>query len=321
MSFLKFSTELDIVYEDENVIIVNCKVPSEAYQILSMLRQDSDNKNYAVSQAAVVKKADGKISLEDGFIGGNPVKSHGWNGSLIGSLVGILGGPLGVLMGGMSGALIGDTVDLTLMEGKSLLLERASECLADGETALLLMIEEKSENAIEEKLQDFQICITRLDAAEIAAEIEEVLRKWKTVAYPTTWAWLQSCAQCVYDPGYLRNPWGRLKVAKIYKGERRADLERQFSNFPIQSTVADTVQIAMDKMRQYRDNTGLEFILQNQIHDAVMVECPLENVPAVKEMFHATMAAIDIPIPGSSKSFRLGVDIDVYERWGKKMKT
>ena len=162
---------------------------------------------------------------------------------------------------------------------------------------------------------------TTRSVEEIAAEIEEVLRKWKTVAYPTTWAWLQSCAQCVYDPGYLKNPWGRLKVAKIYKGERRADLERQFSNFPIQSTVADTVQIAMDKMRQYRDNTGLEFILQNQIHDAVMVECPLENVPAVKEMFHATMAAIDIPIPGSSKSFRLGVDIDVYERWGKKMKT
>ena len=156
----------------ENVIIVNCKVASEAYQILSMLRQDADNKAYAVSQAAVVKKADGKISLEDGFIGGNPVKSHGWNGSLIGSLVGILGGPLGVLVGGVSGALIGDTVDMTLMEGKSLLLERASECLADGETALLLMIEEKSENAIEEKLQDFQICITRLDANEIAAEIE-----------------------------------------------------------------------------------------------------------------------------------------------------
>ena len=156
----------------ENVIIVNCKVASEAYQILSMLRQDADNKNYAVSQAAVVKKADGKISLEDGFIGGNPVKSHGWNGSLIGSLVGILGGPLGVLMGGMSGALIGDTVDLTLMEGKSLLLERASECLADGETALLLMVKEEDETALAAKLKDLQVSITRMDAAEIAAEIE-----------------------------------------------------------------------------------------------------------------------------------------------------
>ena len=27
----------------ENVIIVNCKIPSEAYQILSQLRQDLDN--------------------------------------------------------------------------------------------------------------------------------------------------------------------------------------------------------------------------------------------------------------------------------------
>ena len=158
--------------EKENVVIVNCKVPSEAYQILSMLRQDLENESYAVSQAAVVKKADGKISLEDGFIAGNPVKGHGWNGSLIGSLVGILGGPLGVLLGGVSGALIGDTIDMKVMEGKSMLLERASECLADGETALLLMLEEKNENGLEEKLQDFQICITRLDATEVASEIE-----------------------------------------------------------------------------------------------------------------------------------------------------
>ena len=57
----------------ENVIIVNCKVPSEAYQILSILRRDFDNESYTISQAAVVKKDTGHITLEDGFIAGNPV--------------------------------------------------------------------------------------------------------------------------------------------------------------------------------------------------------------------------------------------------------
>jgi hypothetical protein len=36
-------------------------------------------------------------------------------------------------------------------------------------------------------------------------------------------------------------------------------------------------------------------------------------------MFQSTLAGIDIPIPGTGSSFRLGIDIDVYERWGVKM--
>lgn len=157
----------------ENVIIVNCKVPSEAYQILSMLRQNAENNSFAISQAAVVKKDTGHLSLEDGFIAGNPVDSHGWAGSLIGSLVGILGGPLGVLFGGGIGALIGDSMDEKEENESAALLEKASECLTDGETALLLLMKEADETALPAMLKNFQISITRMDAAEIASEIKE----------------------------------------------------------------------------------------------------------------------------------------------------
>lgn len=156
----------------ENVIIVNCKVPSEAYQILSMLRRDFDNESFTISQAGIVKKDAGHISLEDGFIAGNPVDGRGWTGSLIGSLVGILGGPLGVLLGGSVGGLIGDSMDMNEMEGKTALLAKAGECLIDGETALLLMMKEADETALAAKLKDFQITITRMDAEEIASEIK-----------------------------------------------------------------------------------------------------------------------------------------------------
>ena len=152
----------------ENVIIVNCKVPSEAYQILSILRQDLDNDSYAISQAAVVKKDAGHISLEDGFISGSAIEGRG---CLIGSLVGILGGPLGVLFGSGVGALIGDSMDAKVLEGKSALLEKAGECLTDGETALLLMVQEEDETALAAKLANFQITITRMDAADISSEI------------------------------------------------------------------------------------------------------------------------------------------------------
>ena len=158
----------------ENVIIVNCKVPSEAYQILSMLRQNFENESFTISQAAIVKKDAGHLSLEDGFVAGNPADSHGWAGGLIGSLVGILAGPLGVLLGGSVGSLIGDSMDESELEDKSALLEKASECLTDGETALLLMLEEADETALKAKLKDFQVSITRMGAEEIASEIAHV---------------------------------------------------------------------------------------------------------------------------------------------------
>lgn len=168
----------------ENVIIVNCKVPSEAYQILSVLRRDFQNNSYEISQAAIVKKAAGQVSLEDGFISGNPVDSHGFTGSLIGSLVGILGGPLGVLFGGTVGSLIGDSMDDTEIEANAALLEKASECLADGETALLLLVTEADETALPAKLNGFQVTFTRMDAKEIATEIAHVESKQEAAALP-----------------------------------------------------------------------------------------------------------------------------------------
>ena len=156
----------------ENVVIVNCKVPSEAFQILSKLRQDLGNEDFEISQAAVVKKDAGRLSLEDGFVAKDIADDRGWTGGLIGSLVGILGGPLGVLFGGAAGSLIGDAMDEKEVEDKAELLEKASECLVDGETALMLMIKENDETALGAKLKDFQVSITRIDAKEIADEIE-----------------------------------------------------------------------------------------------------------------------------------------------------
>ena len=158
----------------ENVIIVNCKVPSEAYQILSELRQDLDNESFVISQAAIVKMESGKLSLKDGFIAGNPADSHGWTGGLIGSLVGVLGGPLGVLLGGGIGGLIGDSMDADDLEKNAALLEKAAGCLTDGETALVLLAGEEDDAVLAAKLKGFQVTITRMDAAEVKTEIEHV---------------------------------------------------------------------------------------------------------------------------------------------------
>jgi uncharacterized membrane protein len=156
----------------ENIVIVNCKASDEAHQILNRLRQNSGNQGYEISQAAVAKKDAGRISLEDSFTASDPMKGRGWTGGLIGSLVGVLGGPLGALIGEGIGALIGNSMDERELEEKSNLLRKVGECLSDGETALLLMVKEEDERALSARLTDFQVSITRMDASEVASEIE-----------------------------------------------------------------------------------------------------------------------------------------------------
>ena len=70
----------------ENMIVVNCKVPSKAYQLLSMLRQDHDNESFTVAQAPVVNKDAGRLSLAGGFISGGATEDRGETCGLIGKI-------------------------------------------------------------------------------------------------------------------------------------------------------------------------------------------------------------------------------------------
>lgn len=85
----------------------------------------------------------------------------------------------------------------------------------------------------------------------------------------------------------------------------------------IQSTVADTCLITLWLMKKYREEHNLHFKIVNQIHDAILVEVPENEIDATKQMFYNTMGNIDIPIPGRAP-LRLDVDIDVMKRWGEK---
>lgn len=150
--------------------------------------------------------------------------------------------------------------------------------------------------------------------------VAESIEGWKTKAYPVAWKWLVAHQQMAYNPGYVENPWGRRRYFHIRPGERNASMEREAGNFCIQSCCADTVQIAMVKLKELQASADFPFRLQNQIHDALMIETPRDCVDKAKQVLHAAMSEIDIPIPGTDKTFRLGTDIDVYERWGVKLK-
>ena len=166
----------------ENLILVNYKVESEAYQALSELKRDTSNANYTLSQAAIVKKENGTLNIMDGFVNGGTTGDDTWKGSLIGSLVGIFGGPLGVLLGGSMGMLIGGAVDANDMAENASLLEKAGDSILDGETAIILLAQEEYETALTAKLNNFDVSITRFDAAEVAAEVEHAREVEKQMA-------------------------------------------------------------------------------------------------------------------------------------------
>ena len=185
---------------NENLVLVNYKVESEAYQALSELKRDTANANYTISQAVIVKRENGQLNTMDGFINGKDANDDTVTDSLIGGLVGILGGPIGILLGGSVGMLIGGAVDASGLVKDASLLEKAGDSIAEGETAIILLAQEEYETALTAKLNDFDVTITRFDAAEVAAEVEhareverhmaketrEKLREEKTEAFKET---------------------------------------------------------------------------------------------------------------------------------------
>ena len=159
----------------QNILIVNYKVGSEAYQALSELKRAVASENYVISQAVIVKKEDGQIVAKDGFDTGVTTANDTWKGGLIGSLVGILGGPLGVLLGGSVGMVIGEAVDAGDAVKNATLIERAGDCIVDGETAVIILADEQYETALTAKLNDFDVTITRMPAEEVEAEVRHAV--------------------------------------------------------------------------------------------------------------------------------------------------
>ena len=92
---------------ENNVLLAVFKNQLSAYEVLNDIKGNFIGKNYVITEAAVVKKENGKVVFKEGF----KVSSDGnigfLSGGLLGAFVGIIGGPLGILLGGSLGALIG----------------------------------------------------------------------------------------------------------------------------------------------------------------------------------------------------------------------
>ena len=125
----------------ENVVTVVFAQESEAYQALTELRNAPTGEGYVVPEAALVKCADDKLTLVDGFDTGVVTEDDTAAGVIVGSLVGILGGPLGVLLGAGVGALAGSALDSSDAIDLGSMLEITALKLYAGDVAIVALVE------------------------------------------------------------------------------------------------------------------------------------------------------------------------------------
>lgn len=156
----------------ENVVSVSFEVESEAYQAMSILKRNAVNDLYVISQAALIKKNNGVMITEDGFDTGVATADDTHMGGLVGGLLGIVGGPVGMLLSGSLGALTGSVIDSMEAGQGATLLEKVSEQFVDGETGILMLVQENSTAALDMELSKFKTTVVREDAAEVAEEVK-----------------------------------------------------------------------------------------------------------------------------------------------------
>ncbi|GEK35276.1 DUF456 domain-containing protein [Kurthia sibirica] len=157
----------------ENIIVSYNSVESEAFQTFTEIKNNYfDRKTTIISQAVLLKKKDGKITLLDSLDTGETTTDDTLKGGLIGALVGILAGPFGLLLGFGVGTFIGSFVDMDDIEIESSLINAMTNRLKEGDMAIIILAQEEDESLLDELLNKYDTFITRYDAAFIEEEVE-----------------------------------------------------------------------------------------------------------------------------------------------------
>lgn len=112
--------------------------------------------------------------------------------------------------------------------------------------------------------------------------------------------------------GYVETYFGRRRPTPDVSSSNfmvRESAKRAAANMPIQGTEADLMKLAMLKVDQ---KLGPESDQILQIHDSILVECPVEKAEEVAEMLQTTMESISPEL-----GIRLKVDVTIGKNWSE----
>jgi uncharacterized membrane protein len=156
---------------DKNVIVTTFSEGSRAYEALARLKELAAEDQIDLHDGAVVERAqDGTLHLRD-EAGNEDDGLATLTGGTIGLLIGILAGPLGVLLGGAVGLLAGAIVDAEDDDETDSVLEHMSRSIGNGETAVLVDVDESGPAAVDGAMAALDGRVTRYARKDVEAEI------------------------------------------------------------------------------------------------------------------------------------------------------
>lgn len=113
---------------------------------------------------------------------------------------------------------------------------------------------------------------------DITLQQAQALIDGLVATYPGLPPYFEDCRRRSQDPGYLVNCFYRMRrFARTTERQTIGEQERQAMNFPIQSAVADAMNMALGYLYWYRfeqSDPSLWYDIVLQVHDAVVLECP-----------------------------------------------
>lgn len=163
---------------------------------------------------------------------------------------------------------------------------------------------------------------------DITLQQAQALIEGLTEMYPGLPPYFEQCRHRSQNPGFLFNCFHRLRrFVKSQDRQTVSEQERQAMNYPIQSGVADAMNMAMGYLYWYRyevEDPSLWYDIVLQVHDAVVLECPAYCVDWVTKTVLPTCMGDRVPVypvgldgtPGVGGPFHLQVPPpDVFEKW------
>jgi uracil-DNA glycosylase family 4 len=138
--------------------------------------------------------------------------------------------------------------------------------------------------------------------------------------------YIEDCKkQVYYKPangtyGRLVTPYGRVRRFIQYEKDmnyKMVEQQREACNFPIQSTVGDTLTAGIAKISTLKEACPeYDFWLCNTVHDAVLIDSSVSAIPDLVDIILPTCLTKLSAIPKFNQ--QLEVDIKIFLEWGKK---
>ncbi len=113
--------------------------------------------------------------------------------------------------------------------------------------------------------------------------------------YPGVRAFMDECVVKGRMTGYAQTLFGRRReLFELASANRnvRSFGERAAMNTPVQGTAADIIKLAMVRVAQRLEQSGYQARLILQVHDELVVECPIAEADEVAALLQETMESV-----------------------------